>query len=82
MKNPIYATAIGLVLAGFKSVDERENQYKSQQNKVRQPAEHGTSPFSRNPPPEEKKKTTRDYISDLFGNYKEKFFGDINGNDY
>jgi cell division protein FtsA len=82
MKNPIYATAIGLVLAGFKSVDERENQYKSQQNKVRQPAEHGSGPFTRIPLSEEKKKTTRDKISELFGNYKDKFFGDLNETDY
>jgi cell division protein FtsA len=28
VKSPMYATAIGLVLAGFMSVDERENKYK------------------------------------------------------
>ena len=27
MKNPMFSTALGLVMAGFKSVDERENQY-------------------------------------------------------
>lgn len=29
VKSPMYATSVGLVLAGFKSLDERENMYRS-----------------------------------------------------
>jgi len=39
VKSPMYSTAIGLVLAGFWSIDERENKYKelsgAQKNEVR-----------------------------------------------
>ncbi len=34
VKSPMYATAIGLVLAGFKSVDERENLYAEAKQEV------------------------------------------------
>jgi cell division protein FtsA len=34
IKNPMYATAVGLVMAGFQSIDERENRYVQQQVKT------------------------------------------------
>ena len=37
VKSPMYATAVGLVLAGFRSLDEREERYKEART-VRQPA--------------------------------------------
>ena len=35
VKRPMYATAIGLVLSGFKAIDERENQYMTRRSKHR-----------------------------------------------
>jgi cell division protein FtsA len=35
VKSPMYATAVGLVLAGFRSLDEREERYReAKENKV------------------------------------------------
>ena len=43
VKSPMYATAVGLVLAGFRSLDEREDRYKEarevvKSTKVKRPA--------------------------------------------
>lgn len=35
VKSPMYATAVGLVLAGFRSLDEREDRYKEARETVR-----------------------------------------------
>ena len=35
VKSPMYATAVGLVLAGFRSLDEREDRYKEAREVVR-----------------------------------------------
>jgi cell division protein FtsA len=35
IKSPMYATAVGLVLAGFRSLDEREDRYKEAREMVR-----------------------------------------------
>ncbi|WP_226390722.1 cell division protein FtsA [Penaeicola halotolerans] len=35
VKSPMYATSVGLVLAGFKALDERENQYRSKLKDVK-----------------------------------------------
>jgi cell division protein FtsA len=36
VKSPMYATSVGLVLAGFKSLDERENLYRLEKRKRQQ----------------------------------------------
>lgn len=42
MKNPMYSTAIGLVMAGFRSVDDRENQYNVlRTQKYQRPTDEG-----------------------------------------
>lgn len=42
MKNPMYSTAIGLVMAGFRSVDDRENQYNVlRTQKYQRPSDDG-----------------------------------------
>jgi len=41
IKSPMYATTVGLVLAGFRALDERENRY--QESKGNQPAKKETS---------------------------------------
>jgi cell division protein FtsA len=35
VKSPMYATAVGLVLAGFRSLDEREERYKEKRVEVK-----------------------------------------------
>jgi cell division protein FtsA len=37
VKSPMYATAVGLVLAGFRSLDERDERYKEAKAMVKQP---------------------------------------------
>jgi cell division protein FtsA len=34
VKSPMYATSVGLVLSGFRSLDEREERYKEAKQKV------------------------------------------------
>lgn len=43
IKNPMYATPVGLVLAGFQAIDERENRYMQMQQ-VQQPAKAAAPP--------------------------------------
>ncbi|QHT69326.1 cell division protein FtsA [Rhodocytophaga rosea] len=44
IKNPMYATPVGLVLAGFQSIDERENRYMQvQATKTTQPQTQASS---------------------------------------
>jgi cell division protein FtsA len=40
VKSPMYATAVGLVLAGFRSLDEREDRYKEARELVRVTNKH------------------------------------------
>ncbi len=61
VKSPMYATSVGLVLTGFKAIDDRENQYNErrpqqqqqpvssrQQGKKEQPRSSGGSGFFKN----------------------------------
>jgi cell division protein FtsA len=77
MKNPMFSTALGLVMAGFKSVDERENQY----NLVRK--QNHIKPIG-NPKPEPKpeKRSPADLLSNLFVKVREHLYDDIKSNDY
>jgi cell division protein FtsA len=78
MKNPMFSTAIGLVMAGFKSVDDRENHY----NVVRQNVVK-TMPFGRQEPAVKEVKThAADLISNLFKKTKEFLYDDIKSTDY
>lgn len=77
MKNPMFSTAIGLVMAGFKSVDERENQYKTRNNFRRQP--QNISPVAPAPPVKE---TPVSMLSELFKKTKGLLYDDIKGIDY
>ena len=48
VKSPMYATAVGLVLSGFRSLDEREDRYKEarevvKSTKVKRPVQQSTS---------------------------------------
>lgn len=77
MKNPMFSTAIGLVMAGFKSVDERENQYKTRNNFRRQP--QNIQPVA---PPPPAKETPVSMLSELFKKTKGLLYDDIKGIDY
>ena len=46
LKSPMYATAIGLVLSGFMSLDERQNQY-NELRPVKEKKEHNFGRFFR-----------------------------------
>ncbi|HRH36046.1 MAG TPA: cell division protein FtsA, partial [Catalimonadaceae bacterium] len=77
MKNPMFSTAIGLVMAGFKSVDERENQYNSAKNLRRiNPNENDTLK------PVKEVRSTSSLITDLFKKTRELLYDDIKGTDY
>jgi cell division protein FtsA len=80
MKNPMFSTAIGLVMAGFKSVDDRENQY----NVVRQTNVARTAQGYNRPDPgaKEPRQTPAMVLSDLFRRTKEFLYDDIKSNDY
>lgn len=78
MKNPMFSTAIGLVMAGFKSVDDRENHYTIvKQNVIKTPP----APFGRQEPPQ-KESRTADLLSNLFRKTKEFLIDDIKSSDY
>lgn len=78
MKNPMFSTAIGLVMAGFKSVDDRENNYTIvKQNVIKTPP----PPFGRQEPTQ-KESRTADLLSNLFKKTKEFLYDDIKSSDY
>lgn len=78
MKNPMFSTAIGLVMAGFKSVDDRENNYTIvKQNVIKTPP----APFGRQEPTQ-KESRTADLLSNLFKKTKEFLYDDIKSSDY
>jgi cell division protein FtsA len=83
MKNPMFSTAIGLVMAGFKSVDDRENLYNAvrQSNVVKTHPTNGA--FGRQEPPQKETKTqAADLLSNLFKKTKEFLYDDIKSSDY
>lgn len=75
MKNPMFSTALGLVMAGFKSVDERENQYQQDKlmNSVVVPVSQPATPV---------RKSTADLISNLFSKTRDVLIGDLKSPDY
>ena len=77
MKNPMFSTALGLVMAGFKSVDERENQY----NLVRK-QNHIKLNVNTKPEPQKEKRSPADLLSNLFAKTREYLYDDIKSNDY
>jgi cell division protein FtsA len=79
MKNPMFSTAIGLVMAGFKSVDDRENHYNvTRHNVVKPPPTFGRQEI----PIKETKSNAADLISNLFKRTKEFLYDDIKSTDY
>lgn len=77
MKNPMFSTAIGLVIAGFKNVDERVNQYSTTQNTKRM-----TSPGMDQKSNAKETKPSPSMISELFRKTRELLYDDVKGTDY
>jgi cell division protein FtsA len=80
MKNPMYSTAIGLVMAGFRSVDDRENQYnmvRSQQ--YLQPKESTFGRVKTQDPVTPKLGST---LGDFFSKTKDLLYKGIDTSDY
>lgn len=61
VKSPMYATSVGLVLAGFKSLDERENQYRTRYE------------VSTNPQKSQGKQVRLELGTNIFSNISKKF---------
>jgi len=78
MKNPMFSTALGLVMAGFKSVDERENQYNlvRKQNHIKSLSNPKTEQNVK------EKSSPADLLSKLFVKTREYLYDDIKSNDY
>ena len=78
MKNPMFSTSIGLVMAGFRSVDDRENQYNvaRKQNYIK-PSDEG---FGRKPKQPEPPKPRS--LSSLFEKTRELLAKGIDTSDF
>jgi cell division protein FtsA len=72
VKSPMYATAVGLVLAGFRSLDEREDRYKEARELVRVTNKHAKRPVS-----------SRNFFNDILTKTKSLLIDDLDGkNEY
>lgn len=70
VKSPMYATAVGLVLSGFRSLDEREDRYREARDVVKAKVKRAT-PSSRN------------FFTDILNKTKSLLIDDLDGkNDY
>ncbi|TRX54266.1 cell division protein FtsA [Fulvivirga sp. M361] len=70
VKSPMYATSVGLVLSGFRALDERENRYNESK-------EHVKSHTGR------KRESTGDFFSKILNKTKGLLIDDLDGkNDY
>src|SRR6187401_3692157 len=72
VKSPMYATAVGLVLAGFRSLDEREDRYKEARELVRVSNKQSKKPVS-----------SRNFFNDILTKTKSLLIDDLDGkNEY
>jgi cell division protein FtsA len=68
VKSPMYATTVGLVLSGFRALDERENRYR---------AAAGASHFSSKNQKKEKEKTGGDFFRRILDKTKGLLIDDL-----
>jgi len=74
VKSPMYATAVGLVLSGFRSLDEREERYKEAKN---QTVKH------QQPVKQKKQMLTGDFFTNILNKTKGLLIDDLDGkNEY
>jgi len=72
VKSPMYATAVGLVLAGFRSLDEREDRYKEARELVKITNKQSKKPVS-----------SRNFFNDILTKTKSLLIDDLDGkNEY
>nr|MCU0399131.1 cell division FtsA domain-containing protein [Cyclobacteriaceae bacterium] len=72
VKSPMYATAVGLVLAGFRSLDERQDNYRKARDLVKA-TEKTKRPVV----------TTRNFFNDILNKTKNLLIDDLDGkNEY
>jgi cell division protein FtsA len=76
VKSPMYATAVGLVLSGFRSLDEREERYKEAKEMAR--------PVQQAPKvKKEKTNPASDFFSTILNKTKGLLIDDLDGkNEY
>ncbi len=68
VKSPMYATSVGLVLSGFRALDERENRYNEVKESIKQPS---------------RRKEAGDFFSKILNKTKGLLIDDLDGkNDY
>lgn len=71
VKSPMYATAVGLVLSGFRSLDEREDRYKEAREVVK-PTVKVKKPLS-----------SKSFFNDILNKTKSLLIDDLDGkNEY
>lgn len=64
VKSPMYATAVGLVLAGFRSIDDREDRYREARELAR--------------PAKAKRPTSKNFFNDILTKTKSLLIDDLN----
>ena len=70
VKSPMYATAVGLVLSGFRSLDEREDRYREAREVVKEKVKRPPS-------------TSRSFFTEILNKTKSLLIDDLDGkNDY
>src|SRR5689334_12136547 len=71
VKSPMYATAVGLVLAGFRSLDEREDRYKEAREMVRVVNKTSKKPVG----------SSKNFFNDILTKTKSLLIDDLDGKD-
>ena len=72
VKSPMYSTAVGLVLAGFRSLDEREDRYKEAREIIR-PVKQVKKPVI----------SSKNFFNDILNKTKSLLIDDLDGkNEY
>ncbi|MCU0383292.1 MAG: cell division protein FtsA, partial [Cyclobacteriaceae bacterium] len=72
IKSPMYATAVGLVLSGFRSLDEREDKYREAKEVVRAVKQKKQTPVS---------SSSKNFFNDILTKTKSLLIDDLNDKD-
>jgi cell division protein FtsA len=72
IKSPMYATAVGLVLSGFRSLDEREDKYREAKEVVRAVKQKKQTPVST---------SSKNFFNDILTKTKSLLIDDLNDKD-
>src|SRR6188768_3960332 len=69
VKSPMYATAVGLVLSGFRSLDEREDRYKEAREVVKTTTTKAKKPVA----------SSKNFFNDILNKTKSLLIDDLDG---